>query len=240
MSRESQMSNTDDNHSSDEDIDEYDLYYGENADIEISVKSTKTPGPLSRRPSATSALPLLFLSLLFLLCTSMLNNNSYSDFLWVSHKTIFDKHEYWRLFTALFTHADFIHLLSNIPLYFFFGLFLYEYFGFLLFPIIPLLIGIIANACTVYFYPDDVRLVGASGMVYGMASLWLILYIYHDTDHTIPRRILRSTGFALIILFPSTYNPTTSYLVHAVGFFTGIIFALTLLPFINVKARQNK
>lgn len=222
----------------DEDIDEFELYYGEHAVAEIHETKPKTPGPLSRRPSFNSAMPFFTASILFMLFTYMINNSAYADYLWASRGTVFGKHEYWRLLTALFTHADAVHLLSNLPLFFFFSLFLFEYFGFLLFPVISFLIGIIANAVAIYFYPDSVRLVGASGMVYGMVSLWLILYIYHDTDHTIPMRIFRSIGFTLIVLFPTTYNPTTSYLVHAVGFGIGILCAIAVLPFAKVKIRS--
>jgi len=224
---------------SEKDIDEYELYYGENAVKETDEVRPGKPGPLSRRPSFSSAIPFFVFSIIFLICTFMFNNSKYSEYLWVSRETVFLKHEYWRLLTAIFTHADIVHLLSNIPLFFFFGLFLYEYFGFILFPVLSLIIGVSANAVTIYFYPETVRLVGASGMVYGMVSLWLILYIYHDTDHTIPIRIFRSTGFTLIILFPTTYDPETSYMVHAAGFFIGILSALMVLPFVSVRVKKT-
>lgn len=220
-------------------FDEYELYYGENAVIEPDIKQEKPPGPLSRRPSLSSAVPFMILSILFLICTYMFNKGIYSDYLWASRETVFLNHEYWRLLTAIFTHSDIVHLLSNIPLFFFFGLFLYEYFGFILFPILSLLTGISANAVTLYFYPETVRIVGASGMVYGMVSLWLILYIYHDTDHTVPLRIFRSIAFTLIVMFPTTYDPDTSYMVHAAGFVIGILCAVAVLPFISVKIKKN-
>ncbi len=218
-------------------IDEYDLYYGENAVIELVYVKPDLPGPLSRRPSFSSAIPLFAVSILFVLCTFTFSSSSFSDYLWASRETVLTRHEYWRLFTALFTHADLLHLLSNLPLFFFFGIFIFEYFGFIVFPVISFFTGVSANIVTLYFYPDTVRLVGASGMVYGMASLWLVLYIYFDTARTIPMRIFRSIGFALIILFPATYEHSTSYLAHAAGFVIGILCGVMILPFIKVKAR---
>jgi membrane associated rhomboid family serine protease len=218
-------------------IDEYDLYYGENAEKEITVEKAVPPGPLSKRPAVESAIPFFIISFLFIVCTYLSGKSSFHDYMGASRETVFLKKEYWRLLTAVFTHSGSVHLLSNIPLFFFFGLFLYEYFGILLFPVIPLLIGMLANAITLYFYPDTVMLIGASGMVYGMASLWLILYIYHDTDHTVPVRIFRSIGFTLIVLFPTTYDPSTSYMAHAAGFVLGILSAVLILPFIKVKVR---
>jgi len=226
-------------HTGDE-IDEYELYYGKNALQETNEVTDKQPGPLSHRPAFSSAIPSIALSILFIICTYTPENSPFYDWLWASRETVFTKHEYWRLITAIFTHADSVHLLSNMPLFIFFGFFLYEYFGFILFPALSLLTGVCANITALYFYPDSVRLVGASGMIYGMVSLWLVLYIYHDTDHTMLMRIFRATGFTLIVLFPETYNPTTSYMAHAAGFVIGIILALAVLPIVKVKRRDGQ
>ncbi len=221
------------------DVDEYELYYGESAVKEPVDEAPVKRGPLSRRPLFSSAIPFLFFSILFLIFTFPLNHYYFPDNLWASREAVFTNHQYWRLVSAIFTHADTVHLLSNMPLFCFFGLFLYEYFGFVLFPVLSLLVGAAANAVTLYFYPETLRIVGASGMLYGMVSLWLVLYVYHDTDHTVPVRIFRSTGFTLIMMFPETYNPETSYLVHAAGFFIGIICALAVLPVVKVKERNG-
>ncbi len=219
-------------------IDEYDLYYGENAVPDNEVK-VKISGPLSRRPSLKSVMPALFFSILFIIFTYTLSNNSFTDYLWASHDAIFIKHEYWRILTAVFTHSDGMHLLSNMPFFIIFGFILYDYFGFILFPVISLITGVAANIITLWFYPGNIKLVGASGMIYGMVSLWLVLYIFHDTDHTMTRRIFRATGFTLIVLFPETYNPSTSYLAHAAGFIIGILSALIILPYTMYRNKKT-
>ena len=48
-------------------IDEYELYYGENAVHDEPV--IKVPGPLSRLPELSSAYPAFALSMLFFICT---------------------------------------------------------------------------------------------------------------------------------------------------------------------------
>lgn len=220
---------------SDNEIDEYELYYGEKALHETEEAREKQPGPLSRHPAYASAIPPIALSVIFIICTYMPESHPLHDLLWASRESVFSRHEYWRLITAILIHADSLHLLSNMPLFILFGFFLYEYFGFMLFPLISFATGVCSNIITLYFYPDSVRLAGSSGMIYGMAALWLVLYIYHDTDHTMPVKIFRSTGFALIVLFPETYNPATSYMAHAAGFAAGIIFALASLRFVKIK-----
>lgn len=140
----------------DDEVDEYELYYGEDAPGESGNETKKLSGPLSRRPSPGSALLPFALSILFILCTGTLSNTPLADKLWASRERVFAAHEYWRLVTALFTHADAVHMLSNIPFFIFFGMLLYEYFGFLLFPAISLAIGVAANAITLNFYEGAV------------------------------------------------------------------------------------
>jgi len=216
-------------------VDEYELYYGANETQDEIDRKERFSGPLSRRPSFISSYPALLISIIILFFSRIMTNSSYADIMWSSYETVYVKHEFWRLVTAIFTHVDSIHLLSNLPLLILFGWFLFEYFGFFVFPLMSLLIGILTNMVTLYFYADSTRLIGASGMIYGMTSLWLVLYIFRDTDHSLKMRIFRATGFALIMLFPETYNPTTSYMAHASGFVIGIITGLLLLPFIKVR-----
>lgn len=134
-------------------------------------------------------------------------------------------HEYWRLVTAIFVHADLSHLLSNaIPLTFFSYL-LFGYFGSLVFPCISLLAGTLVNLLSILTYPPGSQLVGASGVVYWMSGFWLTMFFLIERRYSVFHRILRALGFALITLFPTTFDPSVSYRAHAIGFGIGILFA---------------
>ena len=219
----------------DKEIDDCDNCCGENSMYDNSEAVGNFSGPLSRRPSFSSSYPALIISIIIVFFTRIMSSGSYEDLLYVSRESVYINHEYWRLVTALFIHADALHLVSNLPLLLLFGLLLFEYFGFIAFPAVPLIIGAASNAFTICFYPTSTHLLGASGMIYGMVSLWLVLYIYNDTDRSIMMRVFRATGFSLIMLFPETYNPSTSYLAHVSGFLGGIISGLILLPFLKVR-----
>lgn len=156
-------------------------------------------------------------------------SKKFGDFLWASGEAVFERHQYWRLFTALFTHADLGHLLSNLPLFIAFGWFLRTYFGFLAFPIAAFVVGALANLATLYFYPPTTRLIGASGVVYGLLGLWLTFYMRYEVAYSFRMRLFRVAGFSMIFLLPTTYSPTTSYLAHGFGFLFGILFALVLI-----------
>ena len=188
------------------------------------------PGPLSKLPSWDHARPAFLLYLVFISASLLYWRSSWGDYLWISGQTFFHDHQYWRAFTSLAVHADAIHLLSNTLFFIIFGWLLNAYFGALLFPLAALISGACASAATVWFYEPGTRLMGASGMVYAMAALWLVFYIRHDYDRSLPARIVRATGFSLIILMPTVYNPSTSYLAHGIGFLFGIIAAFVMLP----------
>lgn len=68
-------------------------------------------------------------------------------------------------------------------------------------------------------------------MVYGMVALWLTLYIRFDQKGRWVKRVMRSLGFSLLVLFPQTYEPNVSYLAHASGFILGITIGLAFMPF---------
>jgi rhomboid protease GluP len=202
--------------------------------LEDFGEEPKPLGPLAYFPSLRHALPALLLFMIFYIATVIYSSYPEGEYLWLSGNALFIRHEYWRLLTSLFTHADLSHLLSNALIFLVFGWMLKAYFGMIAFPVASLLAGIITNLITIAVYEPGIKLLGASGMAYGMVSFWLIFYIRHDTDHAVPIRIFRAIGFSLVMMFPTTFDPQVSYLAHAVGFITGIVLGILLLPIISV------
>jgi rhomboid protease GluP len=196
------------------------------------------PGPLSHFPSPRHALPAMFVFILCYICTLIYNRYPAGDLLWVSGDTIYKQHEYWRLLTSLLTHADPFHLLSNALLLVIFGWMLKAYFGPLAFPVVSFIIGFITNFITISFYEPTIKLLGVSGMAYGMVSLWLVFYIRNESEHSFPVRLFRAVGFALVMMFPTAFEPQVSYLAHAVGFLTGTIMGILLMKFFPVRNPQ--
>jgi rhomboid protease GluP len=154
---------------------------------------------------------------------------------WVSKQSITVDGQYWRLFTALFTHSDFLHLLSNLPLFLIFGWYLRSFFGLRMFPIVALLAGIASNFLTVIFYAENTRLVGASGMLYAMVGLWLLYYVRFETVYKFWNKVMRATAFALVLLFPTTFQENVSYLAHFWGFVSGLVLGVLFLPITSVQ-----
>jgi len=172
---------------------------------------------------------------LALMIPALLHGES-SSRLGASGEMVFKQQEYWRLFTALFAHADILHLSHNALTFLFFSWILRGYFGNLAFPLLSVLLGIISNLVTINFYEPKTNLIGASGMIYGMVALWLVLYINFDRNSTLPQRVVRSLGFSLLILFPQSYEPRTSYLAHGVGFLSGLLGGVIVIPLMRQTA----
>ena len=194
----------------------------------------KRAGPLARWPGRRALLSPILLALLFAIVSMVCWQLPPGKRMFVSGEAVFKFGEHWRLLAALFMHADWAHLLSNAPLFVFFGWLLRAYFGYLAFPVLAFVIGAGANLITICFYHATARLMGASGMVYGMIALWLVLYVSHDEDDRLGKRVLRASAFASLMLLPRTYEQSTSYLAHGSGFMLGLICGLFCLPFLKV------
>lgn len=149
---------------------------------------------------------------------------------------VFEGGEVWRLLTALAGHGDVMHLLHNAPILWFFAWILNAYFGWMVTLVGGLLIGVLSNAMTIWFYDSHVQLLGASGMVYGLVALWLTLYIRFDQKSWWVKRVMRSLGFSMLVLFPQTYEANVSYLAHATGFGLGIAVGLIFMPYLKNNA----
>ncbi|MCX6118279.1 MAG: rhomboid family intramembrane serine protease [Proteobacteria bacterium] len=153
-----------------------------------------------------------------------------------SRFAVLENGEYWRLLTALGGHGDVMHFLHNAPIFWFFGWLLNAYFGWFSSLVLSTFVGVLSNLMTVWFYDARVQLLGASGMVYGMVAMWLVLYIHFDQKGSWPKRVIRSFGFALLVLFPQTYEHNVSYLAHASGFAIGVAVAILFIPFAKSRA----
>ena len=156
-----------------------------------------------------------------------------------SFNSVFVEHEYYRLVSSLFIHADLAHLFGNGWMFLVFAFLLQNYYGKLIFPWICLLCGILTTAATVYYYPPNTRLLGASGMIYSMVAIWLVFFMKFDKRYSLPIRFVRAVAFILVILFPSEIKTQTSYSAHAFGFLIGASFAVILLPFVSRQVQRN-
>lgn len=143
------------------------------------------------------------------------------ELLSASGHLVFERREYWRLFTATLLHADLVHFFHNA--FFFAGLagLLSTYFGVWIFPVLSLFAGAAINLVALWWYPPEVHLVGVSGVIYFMASFWLTNYLLIERRQKLIVRLLHAGAVSLIFLFPQTFESQVSYLAHGLGFAFG-------------------
>ena len=143
-----------------------------------------------------------------------------------SGETVFEQGETWRLLTAIAAHADAIHLLSNAVFLAWLIYLSYGAFGSSLYPWSAVPLSAVALAVTLEGYPPNIRVVGASGMLYLLAGAWLTLYVLVERRLSVAKRIVRVVGFFLVVLVPTSIRPEVSYRAHGIGLFFGICLGL--------------
>jgi rhomboid protease GluP len=142
-----------------------------------------------------------------------------------SGRDVFEKGEYWRLWTTLFAHADLGHLLSNAFLFVPLTYMLVSHYSFWYFPLAGLFFGGLTNWLVLQTLPSQAYLIGISGVVYWMGSSWLTLYLLIDRRDRLRRRIGASLFLTLMLFVPETLKPEVSHLSHFLGYVIGVASA---------------
>ena len=141
--------------------------------------------------------------------------------------------EYWRLFTALFLHGGFTHLLFNIFALYVLGPPLERAIGTVRFTVCYLMSGLASSAgvvgLTVLGFVQVAQLVGASGCIMGIVGTWAGYLVRYR--HA-PQAKQRLGNIAMIIVIQVAFDlstPQVSMAAHlcglVAGFFLGLIFA---------------
>ena len=142
--------------------------------------------------------------------------------------------QYWRLFTALFLHAGFLHLLFNLFALYVLGPPLERSIGALRFAICYLISGLISSAgvvvLTVIGIVQVAQLVGASGCIMGIVGAWAGFLLRHR--HT-PHAKQRLGNVLMIVAIQIAFDlstPQVSMAAHLCGLFSGAVLGFVLAP----------
>lgn len=157
-----------------------------------------------------------------------------------SRVAVFGQGEWSRLFSAVLIHADMLHLLSNSYMLGILTFFVHGHFGTWVFPFYAVLGAALVNLLAVATYRPETLLLGASGLVYLLAGFWLTLFVAIERQRSFGSRLLRALGVGLGILFPTTFEPKTSYRTHAIGVLVGVAMALIYFWLNKRKIRSRE
>ncbi len=140
--------------------------------------------------------------------------------------------EWWRLFTAMFLHADIGHLAMNAAI----GLLLLGLtmgrFGTGVGLLAAYLAGAGGNVATWLIYSEGHRSLGASGMVMGCAGLLAAQAVLPSRQHSRPLKyILTGIAGSVLLFVLLGVSPGSDVLAHLGGFVSGMTLGILLLLF---------
>lgn len=135
--------------------------------------------------------------------------------------------EWWRIFSAMFLHAGFMHVLFNMFSLYLFGPELEKIAGKARFTTIYLVAGIVGNVATYLFYDISYASLGASGAVFGIFGAFGALVYY--TRRTMP--MLRKLILPIIIIsvIMTFLQSNVNIYAHLGGLVTGFLLGLVYL-----------
>lgn len=151
-------------------------------------------------------------------------------------------HQYWRLLSSMFVHDGVEHLMNNMVLLGFAGMYLEEKIGHVKFTLIYFISGILAGLVSMGYNSlneDLIISIGASGAIYGIVgALACMILLSKDSIGDI-----RSTRFIIFVglsLYCGFRTEGVDNIAHVGGFISGFILAWILLSIKKLKRKYRK
>ena len=159
---------------------------------------------------------------------------AYDKYDWMMNaQTVYADHEYWRVLSSMFLHADIRHITFNmISLFGLSGLVLltqpvWKYYTLYFASGIA---GGLADAGFRYLMRDNTWSLGASGAIMGLLGVNAAFYIKNRKlldKAVLKSQLLRLGIYAAINLVPD--SSSVDYLGHLFGFISGFLFGMILV-----------
>lgn len=156
-------------------------------------------------------------------------NLSLQDNLLLIHRAIFSDGrvhgvyagEWWRVFTVVLTHASWLHLGSNMLVFFQLGNIVEHYYGKARYGFILFVAAVTASFSCLLLDPANQPSVGASGMIFGLFGVMLVSGKRMNVDF---RQVLG----LLVLNLVFSFVPGVDWHAHAGGLVGGFVVALIL------------
>lgn len=130
--------------------------------------------------------------------------------------------EVWRLFTAMFIHADITHIVGNMLFLLIFGLRAEKLFDLKEYLLVYFLSGLAGGFLTLLSGPNTVS-VGASGAIFGVIGGSTIY-----ASRAIGQSILTALLFSFFLLIINSLSPDVNVFAHLGGLATGLLIGYAL------------
>jgi rhomboid protease GluP len=162
--------------------------------------------------------------------------NSVSGVFWLHNlamysPSIFTFGQYYRLLTAMFVHANLIHLVSNMFGLIIFGMLVENKYSILQYLFIYFFSGLIGNVASLFIITDAFSL-GASGAIFGVMGAYYVSFTAYDK-----RMILYAIGSSVMMVIFSIGADVNSW-AHLLGALGGLVFGYLFTQY-NKKKHQK-
>ncbi len=151
------------------------------------------------------------------------------------------RHEYWRLFTAVFLHYGLLHLGINLLALYILGPSLERIIGATKFTLSYLLSGIGSSAGVVLLWrlglTQSNLLVGASGCIMGVIGVSAGLLLRHRQSPLAGRQLQNIIAIVAIQTAFDLWSPQVSLAAHLSGFVSGLALGIILASRPSLKSR---
>jgi len=132
---------------------------------------------------------------------------------------IFEDLEYWRLFSAMFLHADEMHIFSNMIALLIFGTVIEMEYSKMEYIIIYFVSGLIGNVVSLFLLSPYSISLGASGAVFGLVGAAFAM-IAKEEDKSLLYLGLIYVGYFIVMSFA----PGINLWAHLFGLLGGVMF----------------
>jgi rhomboid protease GluP len=133
----------------------------------------------------------------------------------------FNEHFYWQLFTSLFVHFDFQHIILNMFGLYYFGRLNESHFTDSQFYAIYFGSGLLGSVMSLFLLPIDTMSGGASGAIFGLVGSYIAV-----------ARQAQHLGAALVyavLIFVMSSGPGVDIFAHLFGLVGGLVLGLIFL-----------
>ena len=135
--------------------------------------------------------------------------------------------EYYRLFTSMFIHSGFMHLLMNIFGLVLAAIFIEPFLGRIRFVIIYVTSGIAGGLASIWWHWEENPVgIGASGAIFGLFGTILILTLTNAVDSNSKKWLFRVFGFYAGISILMGFITGADNAAHIGGLVVGAVIGL--------------
>lgn len=135
--------------------------------------------------------------------------------------------QWWRLLTSCFIHFGIVHLLFNMYALYLVGIFLEPVIGNKRFLTCYLLSGIVSTITSLYWHDDSV-IAGASGAIFGMYGIIIVLLLLKSFPGELNKSLLSSFLMIVVCNLLPGVKGNIDLVGHIGGLAAGIIFGLLI------------